>query len=284
MKTDERPLSDHAETRLVRLAGKLLSRSQALEGRIAAIENAAQTCNCARVASEAILDLLSQAANILEKMRHSTDVDARNILSGYFSKILDQIDAVVSECVYDDKNLAMQDSITINTDETRGHGFSIDGIDMSSNGLGLLRFEHASISNSEIIERLITAEQAKNNLAAHSHSYLIISEMLNTHMNFARGMIDILDEGSVQIKNSRAGQDAIAQILSRVFSSVPNNEVATSHSGHSIEDSRPQRERPVSGLPSKNRKHSNMNEEEADPEHGLVEQDAGYRGGSPNLN
>ena len=122
MNTDERPASEPAETRLIRLAGTLMARSQTLEGRIAAIESAAQTCNCAKIVSETVLELLTQAANMLEKMRYSTDIEPKNILSDFFSKILVQMDAVVIESVYDDKNLAKSDSITIYTDETRMSG------------------------------------------------------------------------------------------------------------------------------------------------------------------
>jgi hypothetical protein len=245
MNTDERPESEPAETRLIRLAGNLMARSQTLEGRIAAIESAAQTCNCAKIVSETVLELLTQAANILEKMRYSTDIEAKNIFSEFFTKILVQMDAVVTESVYDDKNLAKSDSITIYTDETRGHGFSIDGIDMSPAGFGLLPFDHTNVSNSEIIERLIKVEQAKNSLSTHSYSYLTISEMLNTHMKFARGMIDILDDGSAQIKNSRAGQDAMAHILSKVYTPNSHSELGGAQVGHSLEDGTNDLDKPV---------------------------------------
>ncbi len=226
MKAEEGRFSDPAETRLIRLAGTLLARSQALEGRIAAIESAMQTCNCANVVSETVLQLLNQCSRILEKIRTSPDMDSRAILSGHFSKILHQIDAVVLEAGYDGKNLALNESISICTDLARGSGFLIEGMDMSSEGLGLSPLNQDNISNPEIIDRLLKVEQATNKLTAYSYSYSTISEMLDTHMAFTRRMIDIFNDGSDQINNSRAGQNAIAHVLSEICGLPSNDDTA----------------------------------------------------------
>lgn len=230
MKADDGRFSDPAETRLIRLAGTLLARSNALENRIAAIEAATQTCNCAMVVSETVLDLLSQSNGILEKIRLSPDVESRRVLAGYFSKILQQIDSIVLEASYDGKNLALNDSITICTDMTRGSGFLIEGIDMSCEGLGLSPLNPDNLSNPEILERLLKTEQAVNKLKAYAYSYTTVSEMLNTHMAFTRRMIDIFNDGSDRINNSRAGQNAIAHVLSEICG-LPSNDDAAPEGG-----------------------------------------------------
>ncbi len=226
MKADDGRFNDPAETRLIRLAGTLLARSNALENRIVAIESATQTCNCAMVVSEAVLELLSQCAGILEKIRVSPDMESRMILAGYFSKVLQQIDAVVLEGSYDGKNLALNDSITICTDTARGNGFLIEGMDMSSQGLGLSPLKPDNLSSPAIVERLLKTEQAINKLKAYAYSYTTVSEMLNTHMAFTRRMIDIFNDGSDRISSSRAGQDAIAHVLSEICGLPSNDDTA----------------------------------------------------------
>ena len=223
MKADDGRFNDPAETRLIRLAGTLLARSNALENRIIAIESATQTCNCAMVVSEAVLELLSQCAGILEKIRVSPDMESRMILAEYFSKVLQQIDAVVLEASYDGKNLALNDSITICTDTARGSGFLIEGMDMSSQGMELSPLKPDNLSSAAVVERLLKTEQAINKLKAYSYSYTTVSEMLNTHMAFTRRMIDIFNDGSDRINSSRAGQDAIAHVLSEICG-LPSND------------------------------------------------------------
>lgn len=211
---------DAHKTRLLHLAANLLARSRRLESRIATIESVSQACKCADVVAGSISEILDHAKTLLVKMREYPDPNARNVLSNSFNNILLQIDRMVSDGYYDTKNLAKSDNIFVVTDERNRGGFSIAGIDMSCHGLGLEPFEGEVISDADIVERLSKVETAASNLAAHAVSYETVAGLLQTHMKFARGMIDILDEGNNQITTSRLGHQAVEQALSDICGTI----------------------------------------------------------------
>ncbi len=240
---------ENQETRLLRLAGTLLARSHALESRISAIEGASQNCKCAQVVSQTIVDVLEQAKVVLSKMRDLPDSSSKSILAKSYDGLLEQIDFIVLEGYYDGKNLAKNDNIIVAIDGSRHRGFSIDGIDMGSAGLGLTAFKDVRISNTEVIERLTKVEMAANNLTAHSYSYNTISVLLKTRMKFARGMIDILDEGGKQINSSRAGQDAVSLILSQICGSVSDDKAAATGQTYTRSNTSAERAAQYTGSP-----------------------------------
>lgn len=221
---------------LLQLAGNLLVRSRQMENRIAAIEAASQACKCAKVVAEAIINILEKARELLLKLREIPDLQGRLLLANSFNNILKQIDLIVAEGYYDNKNLAENENIVISTDNSGRQRLSIDGIDMSSGGLGLLPLEGEAISNTEAIERLTKVETAASSLVAHSLSYDAIASLLQTRMNFARGLIDVLEEGNNQINNSRTGHDALARMLSEICGTASNENVPLANSETSLSD------------------------------------------------
>ncbi|MDH3579089.1 MAG: hypothetical protein OEM91_00495 [Hyphomicrobiales bacterium] len=227
------PQSSGEEMRLLKLAGTLLARSRDMQNRIAAIETASQTCRCAKIVSDSVLDILEKAKVLLFKMKEISDPRGRRVLAGSFNNILAEIDSIVKEGYYDRKNLAMSEDIVITTDDSGSQGFSIAGIDMSSSGLELQPLEGELISNSEIIDRLTKVESAAGDLTAHSYSYDTIAFLLQSRMRFARGMIDILEDGNHQINNSRGGHDAVSQILSEICRTVSQDNDAGGLPKHS---------------------------------------------------
>lgn len=214
------------EARLLRVAGTLLARSRALEERIVAIEKASQACKCARLVSNSIVDLLEKAKALLYKMRDIPDPKGRELLARSFNEFLNQIDLLVVDGHYDGKNLAGNESIFISTNVDGDKGFSIPGFDMSSKGLQLRPLTGEMISNADILDRLTKAESVASDLTAHSFSYEAIAFLLQSRMKFARGMIDVLEEGSGQINESRAGHHAVTQVLSEICGTIDNDNEA----------------------------------------------------------
>ena len=211
------------EARLLQVAGTLLARSRAMEDRIAAIEKASQACKCAQIVSDSIVDLLEKAKALLYKIRDIPEPKGRVLLARSFNEFLNQIDLLVADGHYDGKNLAGNENIFISTNGAGDKGFSIPGVDMSSRGLELRPLTGEMISNADILDRLTKAESAASQLAAHSFSYDAIGFLLQSRMKFARGMIDVLEEGSGQINESRAGHDAVTQVLSEICGTIDND-------------------------------------------------------------
>lgn len=229
-------VGDHTSNeakRLLRRAGNLLVRSREIEHRIADIEMASQACKCARIVADTIADVLEKARNILTEMRQMPDPNGRFLLAKSFNNILKQIDSIVTEGYYDIKNLAKNENIVISTDATGSHKFSISGIDMSSAGLDLQPLESELISNADIIERLTKVDAAANNMVAHSCSYDTIASLLKSRMDFARGLIDVLEEGHNQISNSRAGNEALTHAIAEITSTVSIEKETVSDTGRS---------------------------------------------------
>lgn len=217
------PQANNEEIRLLRLAGTMLERSRDLESRIAAIETASQTCKCAKILSESVVDILGKAKELLLKIREVADPSGRLILVGSFNNILKQIDTIVTDGYYDGKNLAQNDKIVITTDQSQRQMFSIAGIDMSCRGLDLEPLTGDAITNADIVDRLGKIETAMNDLVAHSFSYDAITFLLQSRTKFARGMIDILEDGNSQINNSLTGNDAISRVVSRVCKTITHD-------------------------------------------------------------
>lgn len=208
------------EARLLRLAGTLLARSDALENSIAAIEAASQACKCAQIVSDSIVDLLEKAKLLLYKMRDIPDPKGRVLLASSFNEFLAQIDLLVVDGHYDGRNLARNENIFISTSGAGDQGLSIPGIDMSSGGLDLKPLPGETISNGDIVDRLTKTESAAGILVAHSFTYDAIAFLLQSRMKFARGMIDVLEEGNDQINESRAGHAAVSHVLSEIYGAI----------------------------------------------------------------
>lgn len=208
------------EARLLQLAGNLLARSDALESSISAIEGASQACKCAQLVSDSIVQLLEKAKALLYTMRDIPDPKGRVLLARSFNEFLNQIDLLVADGHFDGRNLAKNENIVISVNGANEKGLSIPGSDMSCAGLGLAAFAGESISNGDIVDRLTKAESAASTLVAHSFTYDAIAFLLQSRMKFARGMIDVLEEGSDQINDSRAGHDAISQVLSEIYGNM----------------------------------------------------------------
>lgn len=227
------PQNSGEEMRLLKLAGTLLARSREMQSSIAAIETASQTCKCAKIVSDSVLDILEKAKVVLFKMREITDPRGRLVLAGSFNNILRQIDSFVKEGYYDRKNLAMSENIAISTDDSGRQGFSIAGIDMTSDGLELKPLEGEMISNADIVDRLTKVESAAGDMVAHSCSYDTIAFLLQSRMKFARGMIDILEEGNDQINSSRVGHDAVSQVLAEICRTISHDNEVGGYPNHS---------------------------------------------------
>jgi len=209
--------NDSKELRLLQLARNLLIRSRKMQSRIVTIEAASMACKCARTVSKAVVEALENAKLLLIKMSEITDPKARQILAGSYNTILIQIDSIVKEGYYDNKNLAMNEKIVVPMDDSGHHGFSITGIDMSSIGLELQPLVDTDVTNADIVARLAKVETAANSLAAHYLGFDTIANLLQSRMKFARGMIDILEEGNQEISNSRAGHEAVSKVLSEII-------------------------------------------------------------------
>lgn len=205
------------EKRLLNLAGTLLARSRSLESRIMTIEMAAQACKCAKIVSDSIVDILEQAKALLYKMRDISDQRGRALLAVSFNEFLKQIDLLAAEGYYDSKNLTRNESIVIITSDSGDQKFTISGRDMSSRGLHLTPLRGDAITNAEIVDQLGHVEVAASELAAHAYTYDAIAFLLQSRMKFARGMIDVLEEGSSHINSSRAGRAAVSQALSELY-------------------------------------------------------------------
>lgn len=208
--------NDSKELRLLNLARNLLVRSRDMQNRIVAIEAASKTCICAKMVSDSVVDSLENARLLLIKMSKFEDPKARLILANSYCTILIQIDAVVQEGHYNNKNLAKNEKIVIPADVTGAPGFSITGIDMSCRALELQPFTN-DIKNSDIVSRLAKIEAAENTLAAHCIGFDTIARLLQSRMKFARGMIDTLEESNQEISNSRAGHEAVSKVLSEMI-------------------------------------------------------------------
>lgn len=211
------PRDDSKELHLLRLARNLLVRSRDIESRIVTIEAASKACKCAKTVSNTIVDILENAKLLLMKMSGIADPNARQVLADSYGNILIQIDSIVEDGYYDKKNLAKNEKIVVPIDDSGRPGFSITGIDMSCNGLELRPFEDDFVANADIVSRLAKVETAANTLAAHCLGFDTIANLLQSRMKFARGMIDILEEGNLEISNSRAGHEAVSKVLSEII-------------------------------------------------------------------
>lgn len=214
--------NDSEEMRLLQLAGNLLARSREMQSRITTIEAASKACKCARIVSDAIVDILENAKSLLIKMSEIADPAGRVILAESYGNILNQIDSIVKDGYYNNKNLAKEEKIVVPIDDSGRPGFSITGIDMSCAGLELQPFTGDLITNADIVGRLANVELAANTLTAHCFGFDTIAFLLESRMKFARGMIDILEEGNLEISNSRAGHEAVSQVLSEIIWTASN--------------------------------------------------------------
>ncbi len=208
--------NDSKEMHLLILARNLLVRSRDMQSRIGAIEAASKACKCAKMVSESVVESLEAAKLLLIKLSTFEDAKARLILADSYCTVLIQIDAIVQDGHFDNKNLAKNEKIVISTDATGQPGFAITGIDMSCRGLELQPFTN-DIKNTDIVSRLAKVEAAINTLAAHCIGFDTIAKLLESRMKFSRGMIDTLDESTQEISSSRAGHEAVSKVLSEII-------------------------------------------------------------------
>lgn len=111
-----------------------------------------------------------------------------------YNEILSQYDMLVNDSSYKGINLLKKDSLKVNFNEDRSSSLTVQGRDMSSNGIGLTLADWAEKEGilASVQELSGAIDKLRNFSAELGNNYSIIT----TRQNFTENLINVLEEGA----------------------------------------------------------------------------------------
>lgn len=114
--------------------------------------------------------------------------------SGSYQAILSQYDAIINDSSYKGVNLLHGEGLKIDFNESRSSGLQVNGIDISSQALGLNLADWTTTADIENSVREL--EKAIGQLRNFSSQFGNYYEIVSTRQNFTNNLITVLEEGA----------------------------------------------------------------------------------------
>ena len=138
-----------------------------------------------------------------------------------YNEILSQYDMLVNDSSYKGINLLKKDSLKVNFNEDRSSSLTVQGRDMSSNGIGLTLADWAEKEGIlASVQELSDAVATLRNFSAElGNNYSIIT----TRQNFTENLINVLEEGADKLTLADMNEESANMLAQQTRQQLATN-------------------------------------------------------------
>ncbi len=128
-----------------------------------------------------------------------------------FNNALSQYDMLINDSIYKGINLLKEDTLKVNFNEDKSAHLLIQGVDMTSEGIGLLSAEWNTDKDVQTsLEQVLSAQKKLRSAATKlGNCYSIVSE----RQNFTENLINVLTEGADKLTLADMNEEAANMLV-----------------------------------------------------------------------